>query len=412
MKNLAQHTIVIPTYNRPDLLQQLVRFYQNEASHMALLVLDSSAFDMARLNQERLAVCGSSVVYRHYASSTPMAKKLAQGLGEVTTPTVSFCADDDVVFPHAVDQSIRFLNQASDFVCSHGLYINFSLQTDQVHVFREYGGESNLAHHAGARIFRLCQNYESLFYAVFRTQNLQQIFAVVRNIPSLHFQELFQSVAALMLGKVNRFADFYAARRSGPEAEPGREKWQTYYWFADDTKDMLQHYGDYRQLAFAFYQQSGATPLLSEEAFMRAFDLAHTVYFARNCPPAYFHDRLQDLWPEDPFIKKPADLFEELRKQRPSIIPLKMREWFAEIQRVTGNIQSLPAIKHWRERALTQMNREIAQNYQSGRHQHPWNCHLPPDLLWLAQTRPFKKSFNELCRYLDCAELQASHPTY
>jgi len=404
MEILAQHTIIIPTYNRPDLVQQLVRFYRNEAPHMKLLVLDSSIPEMARINQEKLAGGEPLLVYRHYPSAIPMAKKLAQGLGEVTTPTVSFCADDDVVFPHAINHSIDFLNQASDYVCSHGLYLIFRPEAEKVYMFIENSGRSMDAQHAGARIFRLCQNYESLFYAVFPTQQLQRIFAEVRNILSLHFQEFFQSIGSLILGKVNRFSDFYAARRMGPEAEPGREKWNTFYWFADDPQDVLQHYNDYRQLAFAFYEQAGAAPLLSKDAFLRAFDLSHAVYFGRSCPPHYFHERLQELWPQDTFIREPVDLFEELRGQTPSIFPPQMREWFAEIQWGMENIHKLPAIQNWRRRPLKKMNKKIAQDYQSGHHQQPWSCELLPNFLWLAKLNGFKQSFNGLCRYLDCAE--------
>lgn len=394
MKNLGRHTIVIPTYNRPDLLLQLVRYYQNEASPMPLLVLDSSAADIAHINQERCASFGSPVIYRNYAPSLPMAEKLAQGLSEIVTPTVSFCADDDVVFPKAIDQSISFLNQASDFVCSHGLYVNFQVQAPQVRVTREYGGEGNLAQHAGARIFRLCQNYESLLYAVFRTQDLQQIFAGVRNIPTLHFQELLQSVAALILGKANRFATFYAGRRAGPEAEPSRDKWQTYYWFADNPTDMVQHYGDYRRASYTFYQKFGAPPLLPEEVFMRVFDIAHSVFFAGSLSPDYLHHRLQDLWPEDPFIKKQADLFEKLRGTKQETILSATIKYLSRMQarRHAGGLS-----------ALARINKSIANNYGSGQHQQPWHCDLPPEFTWLAKSVAFSDSFRELCRYLDCA---------
>ena len=400
---LAQHTLIIPTYNRPDLLWQLVSFYQNEAPQMKLLVLDSSTAEAARVNQERLVGNDTSLVYRRYTSTTPMAEKLAQGLGEVTTPTVSFCADDDVVFPHAINQSVDFLNQAHDYVCSHGIYLVFRLSVKKVRTYIEYAGASNIAHYPGARIFRLCQNYESLFYAVFRTHQLQQVFAVVQTIPSLHFQEFFQSVGSLILGKVNRFPDFYAARRIGPEAEPGREKWQTYYWFADDTKDMLSHYSDYRKQAFLFYEKMGSMPILSEHEFQRVFDLAHTVYFSANCPPSYFHSRLHDLWPGDSYLHKQVDLLDGLRRDKSGRLSSRILTFLFYVQKLAQHADHLPPLRYWQKYKLNKMNQHVALNYDAGRHKKPWRCVLTPDRLWLADTQPFREGFSELCRYLDCA---------
>jgi glycosyltransferase domain-containing protein len=406
MTTLAHHTLIIPTYNRPEFLHQLVQFYRREAPHMPLLVLDSSAPENAQRNRDAMARFGAGVTYHHYAATIPMAEKLALGLAEVTTPTVSFCADDDVVFPRALEQSVDYLSHAHDVVCSHGLYISFSLFTDQIYIEKEYAGESNEAAHAGARIFRLGQHYESLFYAVFRTPQLRQIFDVVRTLPSLHFQELFQSVGALMLGKVHRFPDLYAARRSGPEAEPGREKWQTYYWFANDATDMLQHYVAYRHHAFDFYQRVKA-PELSSADFARAFDLAHAIYFSRGCPPAYFHDQLQALWPEDRFLKAPADLFERLHAAQPSLLTPTVRAWLAQAQKLFANLPKWPLIKQWRTRPLDRFNATLMAAHQSGQHALPWRCHLPVHLLWLGAWQPFHANARTLCRYLDCASPKA-----
>ena len=133
------------------------------------------------------------------------------------------------MFPGAIAEALSFLDAHPGFASAHGLYLNFREDDRLVHVTREYAGPSNEAHHPGARIYRLCQSYESLFYGVFRTADLKDIFAGVARQPSLHFQELFQSAATLIKGKVSRFPTFYVGRRAGPEAEPGRDKWQTYY---------------------------------------------------------------------------------------------------------------------------------------------------------------------------------------
>src|SRR5262249_42353188 len=154
-----------------------------------------------------------------FEDTLPMAVKVERGLALVETPFVSLCADDDLVFADGLREGIEFLERHVDYVCAHGLYLNFQEAGDhEVHLMREYAGAGNDASHPGARIFRLFQRYELLFYAVFRTADLREISAGAAAMPTLHFQELFQSVAALIKGKVHRFPTLYGARQSCPAA--------------------------------------------------------------------------------------------------------------------------------------------------------------------------------------------------
>jgi glycosyltransferase domain-containing protein len=397
---LENHTLVIPTYNRPALLKRLVTYYCKRAPGMPLLVLDSSEPEIAAANAAALQRINADVKHQIFPSDLPMAVKLSRGLADVTTPTVSFCADDDLVFPDGLREALAFLKDHADYVSAHGLYLNFTEAAAQTIVIaKEYAGESNKAAHPGARIFRLMQNYESLFYGAFRTADLREIFAGVASIPTLHYQELFQSVAALIKGKVKRFPTFYAARRSGPEAEPGRDKWQTYYWFAADPGEFVQHYVAYRDGLWEFYARNAAAPALSRADFFRALDIAHSVYFSKTCPPRYFHSILQPLWPDDMFAEKFDDLFQTLRqgKQRPVLgkagwllmkVLRRIRRW--RMPRVQDASTGAPA--------LAALNEALA--WQS---QVPWRCEMPLGLMWLAANDDFRSNFRELTLYLDGA---------
>lgn len=397
---LATHTLVIPTYNRPALLKRLVVYYAARTPEMALLVLDSSKPDVAAANAEALKASHPHVRHRIFPSDLPMAVKLSRGLADVTTPTVSFCADDDLVFPDGLREALVFLKDHPDYVSAHGLYLNFTeAAAHSIVIAKEYAGESNSAAHPAARIFRLFQNYESLFYGAFRIADLREVFEGVAGIPTLHYQELFQSVAALIKGKVKRFPTFYAARRSGPEAEPGRDKWQTYYWFAADPGEFVQHYVEYRGKLWDFYTRNAATPALSREDFFRALDIAHSVYFSKTCPPRYFHSILQPLWPEDMFVEKFDDLFQTLRQgnQRPVLgkaerllmrVLRRIRRW--RMPRIQDANSGAPA--------LAALNQALASQSQT-----PWRCEMPLGLMWLAANEDFRSNFRELTLYLDGA---------
>lgn len=399
---LARHTLVIPTYNRAALLKRLVTYYAARQP-MPILVLDSSAPEIAAENAAALAPYEVFVRRVVFPTTMPPAVKLAQGLAHVETATVSFCADDDLVFPDGLREALAFLAGHPDHVSAHGLYLNFGEHGHNIHVMREYAGPSNDAEHPGARIFRLCQNYESLYYGVFRTADLRDIFTAMDGLDSLHYQELFQSVAALIKGKVKRFPSFYAGRRSGPAAEPDRGKWQTYYWFADDAADFMDHFREYRERVFAFYQAHAPSPQLDRAAFLRAVDMAHAIYFSKGCPPAYFHSVLQPYWPDDAFIERRDDLFQLMRQgssgralaagQRAVITALRrMGRWHRRMfrDRTASTAE-----------ALAGLNREIEASCRA-----PWRCELAPELGWLAANETFRATYRELCSYLDMQALE------
>ncbi|MBI4294370.1 MAG: TIGR00180 family glycosyltransferase [Betaproteobacteria bacterium] len=404
------HTLVIPTYNRPAELRRLVRYYYTRAWPMNLLVLDSSRPGVAEENAKMLSSLGESVRHVIFPGTTPMAAKLAQGLALVQSPYVSFCADDDLVLPNGLREAVAFLKDHPDYVSAHGLYINFRREGHDVHLMREYAGPSNEAAHAGARIYRLLQKYESLFYGVFRTPDLREIVSAVAALPTLHYQELFQSAAALIKGKVFRFPRLFGARQSCDPAEPERDKWQTYYWFAEDPAEVFEHYHAYRAALWSFYQAHAFAPLLEKEKFFKILDLAHAVYFSASCPPEYFHSVLQPYWPDDAYVKVgDIDLFDRLGRPAAGSLPETDAKRRRRDAQVSANSQRWSAARICEAlpvalKAVLAAPALARLNYQA-RHafRTPWRCRLSVRLRWLAGVDDFRAAYFELCRYLDQA---------
>jgi glycosyltransferase domain-containing protein len=399
------HTLIIPTFNRPELVQRLVSYYLKRSTDIQILVLDSSRPEIAQANAAWFNGRAGNVRYAAFPDSTQPGAKLAKGLHMVNTTYVSFCADDDLVFPQGLADAVHFLNGNQDYVCAHGLYLNFRigdqpepdvvlkpgevLDPHTLHVWREYGGPGNEAGHAGARIFRLFQGYESLFYAAFRHVDLREIFAQVQNIPSLHYQELFQSVATLIKGKVKRLPGFYAARQSIAAAQPERDNWQTYYWFASNPVELLDQYRSYCNELWRYYEAHGAQPRLDRAAFQKALDLAHAVYFSAGCPPEYFYSVLQSLWPNDPY-QKPAHMeaFGQLGGPGGARPKWTVRSVLSAARTVLRAARYVP---HWY--SLNLRARRLGST--------PWNCRLPWTLRWLAGQPAFRNAYLELVLYLD-----------
>jgi len=386
----SDFTLIIPTHNRHALFSRLVHYYSKRLPSMHLLVLDSSDPSITEKNSKVVSPYGNCVQHVIFPITEQPFSKFARGVSLVKTPYVSFCGDDDIVFPDGLAESVSFLREHPDYVCAHGLYLNFREEGNNVHVKREYAGPSIEASHPGARIFQLFQNYESLFYAVFRTNALNEIYSGMADQTTSHYKELFQSVAALIKGKTKRFPKIYAARRDGPPVEAGREKWHTHYWFAQSPKEVLESYRTYCSALWHFYEAKSPAPRLDKEAFCKMMDLAHAVHFSAGCPPEYFYSVLQSHWPSDKFQKSiNVDLFDQLKspKQRDGF---SVDRLIARIRRAVHIIRSAPG--------FARLNSAVRKHCRT-----PWRCRPHPSLWWLTTSSHFSETYLELCFYLDQA---------
>ena len=390
---LDELTVVVPTYNRHEHLERLLSYYVSRGTTASFLVLDSSAPETMASNRQLVAACGDRFRHVVFPSSMPVATKLAEGLKLVSTPYCAFCADDDLVFVEGLRAALQYLRAHPDHVCADGIYLNYRMRPgNDVQLQIEYASTGIEAAHPAARVFRLFQRYESLFYGVFRTPDLATIFAGVSRVPSLHYQELFQATAALLLGKSHRLPVFYAARQHGEPADPTRDKWQTYYWYADDRAEFYQHYLAYRDELHRFYLAHTSAPHLPEEAFIKSMDFSHTMFFGLGCPPAYLHAVLKDQWPDDTFQNLQAaqdDIFHAFKQPG-------RRWWEGRVKALTDFLHEKTAAFD-RATGVKSLNREIHRRART-----PWNCWiLLPELQWLANVAEFRGAYTQLCDYLD-----------
>lgn len=404
VSHLAALTVVIPTFNRPGHLKRLLTYYERVNLQTQFLILDSSDAATAAANAALASSLGARFRHVIFPSSLPVATKLFQGLGLVETPYSAFCADDDLVFPGALAHALDFLSTHADYVCCDGIYLNFFPTNGEIQIKVEYGSRGIEAQNPAARVFRLYQRYESMFYAVFRTPDLRDIFSYVHTIPSLHYQELFQAAGALLKGKSHRLPEFYAARQHCDAAEPTRSNWQTFYWFVDDSAEFLAHYNAYRSELWRLYESCSAEPRMDSKAFGVAMDVAHAVFFSYNCPPAYFHSRMQDQWPADPYvdIKNIHGVLEDLKDESRQALGAGLAQIACALRFLTrgfakiSDLMTEQEIKRVRPIAVRRLNRETAALLPG----NTWKCDLPGDLAWLASAPDFRKAFLELCQYM------------
>lgn len=387
---LQDLTLVIPTYNRPQFLIRLLNYYASKNSQLQFLILDSSNEENRALNRQAVNGLGKHARYLDFSSSIPVATKLLEGLKQVQTSFCAFCADDDLVFVEGLAEAQSFLKDHPAYVCVDGIYLNFNPQGQDLHLVIEYATKGMNADDAGARVFRLFQKYESIFYGVFRTRDAVKIFTGVSKNPSLHYQELFQATSALLLGKSHRLPVFYAARQHCDPADMTRDKWQTYYWFADNPREFVDHYLAYREELWRFYQAHNPEKKYDQELFKRLMDVSHAMYFGIGCPPAYFHSALQpEAWPKDVF-QKPGyltNICNQLKSSRRFWLESKMEKFSEVLPKVVASI--------YRPGSLRRLDRAVQKKTSM-----QWKCKLNRKLRWLARVSEFQTAYLELCKYM------------
>lgn len=386
MADVADFTLVIPTYNRSHFLKRLLQYCIDRFPK--IMVLDSSDANSLSKNRDFVSAFGERVQYRVYDAEISPIQKLLDGLKAVSTPYFAFCADDDVIFSDGAMAALDVLRAHPEYAGVDGIYLNFSLAERTVNVGIEYSGTGIGAEHPVERVFRLLQNYESLFYGVYRVQEVLPIFRGLTALQSLHFQELFQSTAVMLLGKTHRIPIFYAARQQCEPAQPGREKWQTYYWFAENRDEFLEHYKNYRTALLEFYLQYGQRPSLDAEHFIQSMDLAHATFFSKNCPNEYFYGIVQSYCQGVSCNGvKDGNILARLKG------PLR-RRLEAKVDRALYliGVGVKAAFFPWH---IISLNREITTQFGP-----TYKCALHGKVAWISGRSEFRRAYKEICRYL------------
>ena len=336
-------------------------------------------------------IAGLSFNIRHqvYDSSVSVTDKLCAGLHLVDTPYFSFCADDDIVFPESVEDALNFLRVSRDYVGADGLYLNFDCVENTIKIGIEYGGGGFDTDNSLIRTFLLLQRYESLFYGVYRKEYALTVFQYLVDLKSLHFQELFQSVAVLLIGKVHKMSTFYAGRQQCEPADKSRQKWQTYYWFAENRIEFLEHYTTYRTTLLRFYCSHGQPPILGAEKFIQIMDLAHATFFSRHCPDDYFLGVVRDIFPAEPLKLSSEDNALELLKSR------TRRRFETKLNR------TINLFKAWVKIVYLPWHFSVLNRGVKSRSGQAYKCVLSKNIVWISGTPKFRKAYSELCCYLN-----------
>ena len=293
-------TLIIPTFNRSEHLSRLLTYYSRINSGVNFLVLDSSSVDERKKNINCIGKSDLKISHIQYSDIKPL-NKICQGIQLVKTRYAAFCADDDIVFLHAINEMVLYLEKNKDVVCVDGVFVNFKINNNIINLGLEYSRSSIKFENRYERVFSLMQKYESLFYGVYRTSDAKIILNSALENDNYHFQELHQSVAALLVGKHHRLPHIYGARQQCEPAEFDRDRWQTTCWFSSNSIEFIKKYAEYVESLYEFYVASIKPPHIGRNMFTHFMNLSHAIFFSKSCTEAFFFRTLVELWPNSQF---------------------------------------------------------------------------------------------------------------
>lgn len=216
-------TLVIPTYNRPGFLKRILEYYSQNSINFDIIVADSSTQFNKKINKKIVSSFNRlNILYLDKFSPNLVAHhKFAEMIKHVKSKYCVICADDDFIVPNGIKEAVDFLEKNPDYSAAHGTYISFYPHTT----------------FTGAKKFwwKFIYPYRSITYskpenrlAAHPNDCLQVMYAVRKtNVVKTSYRELLRSkvdpylfgeslpdVLTIVLGKMKRLNNFYAARQA------------------------------------------------------------------------------------------------------------------------------------------------------------------------------------------------------
>lgn len=218
-----KYTLVIPTYNRPVLLSDLLYVLGTYGLDNKIYIADSSRQEVQEENARLCREYGSRVTHFGFSESIEFVDKIAAVCAKVETPFIALCADDDILMPGVVEESVSFLEQHEDYVACHGDYYGCFYQDDGTPGLRLDMKVTPIADEKPTeRLLTLLMRYQYLFYSVCRTGIYRHMIGELRSL-SPHFAELQSAISLVTAGKVHGLSKPHMVRNSSvPTLVDGR----------------------------------------------------------------------------------------------------------------------------------------------------------------------------------------------
>jgi glycosyltransferase domain-containing protein len=279
---MRDFTLVIPTYNRTQLVARLLTYLETEKADCRVLVLDSSDPEMLAANRARVAASSVDIELAEFPDLDP-TEKWRQGIHKVTTPFCALCADDDIVILEGVRRCLDVLRRNPVASAVQGYSFTFLPRPDgdmELNNIVDLGPTIDDSSPLG-RLDKLFRQYRTPRYGVLRTRALQRIFDALRPMTKILSRELLSSALTAVEGQLVHLPAFTygrSIRHSDPD-----EHWHPLEWFCKNPEGLFAEYLRYRELLAAAIIQRLDNEQQPDEVH-DILDLIHLRYLAQHAP--------------------------------------------------------------------------------------------------------------------------------
>jgi len=308
-------TLIIPTYNRPECLSRVLKYFLLSNSITKIIVADSSFTDVKNKNKEIInTLFDNRIIYKDkYNPNINPFLKFADALSYVHTEYVVFCADDDFISLAGIEKCVAFLNSNSDYVVAQGSTIAFYVDSKSnlkmsKNLFQEESIDSN---NPSIRLFNHLSRYKTpTMYAVHKTAILKKSFGYFKDyIDDGRFGELLPSMVTVIHGKFKVFPIVYAFREYNIHS--GGHTCETIYDFINNGTFALK----YNKFKKCIIEELISKEDISIKQAQKFIDKAMGKYLGSTLLKIRSRFIIKKLFGESKIVKTFIDIYHKIKSQ-------------------------------------------------------------------------------------------------
>ncbi len=297
---LSELTLIVLTYNRPEMVQRLLGYLRRHAPEVTLILVDHSDDASQQSNAAAIASQFNEITHLRLPLETSWADVLVQGVSDIKTRYSAFCPDDDIPVIDGIVDAVSMLIVNQQMACAQGYVLSLT-ETESGTCFGpiedyvpSYDDKAPLT-----RLFSMMRRYQPVFFGFYRTDALVWVtreFAAAR-ISSLNlmFQELFHAALVCSRGAIGRSASISLWRRvAGSHTD--RRTIHPYHQLIDNPGLLGSDYLEFREQLIRYYLDDAKPDLSAQQAGVRrVFDLVFLQFLVRHINYAELEEKICQL---------------------------------------------------------------------------------------------------------------------
>lgn len=229
----VDHTLIIPTKNRPHFVQRLLTYYLSLGFSGTVVIIDSSDARVAEDIKEFVESINKVNYIYLYSKGLPL-QVIKDNLDCIKTKYVSSCGDDDFIIPDAILRSITFLDNHQDISACRGdgfVISDTNIPGESIGMYTQI---KRLEDTASDRLANHFANYGSSIFHVFRSDLFKKAISATPPISKMEEgydrligDELLVSGLMLVYGKFAPIEGLHVVRTASQEGKKLRRSWET-----------------------------------------------------------------------------------------------------------------------------------------------------------------------------------------